>query len=41
MPADFLGLLSERVLILDGASFRNPPAERRKTKKNSQQETSA
>ena len=28
------------VLILDGASFRNPPAERRKTKKNSHQETS-
>jgi DNA replication protein DnaC len=29
------------VLILDGASFRNPPAERRKSKKNSHQETSA
>ena len=29
------------VLILDGASFRNPPAERRKPKKNSHQETSA
>lgn len=26
------------VLILEGASFRNPPAERRKAKKNSQQE---
>ena len=29
------------VLILDGASFRNPPPERRKPRKNSHQETSA
>ena len=29
------------VLILDGASFRNPPPERRKSKKTAHQETSA
>jgi DNA replication protein DnaC len=28
------------LLILEGASFRNPPAERRKSKKNNQLEAS-